>query len=77
MLNRLTVSTLLKAVILVTSVCRGGWIFAQRLGLLGPPAGGQPHSRDRGCLGHMASMAMHNLRRPTSRPTQSALNTMR
>ena len=50
MLNCLTVSALLKTVILVTSFCRGGWIFAQRLGCLGAPAGSEPHRPDRRCF---------------------------
>jgi hypothetical protein len=48
MLNRLTVSALLKIVLLATSLWVVIGIFAQCLGFLGTPAGGQPHRGDRG-----------------------------
>ena len=50
MLNRLTVSALVKTVILATAFCRRGRLLAQRLGLLEPPADGKPDLCDRGCL---------------------------
>ena len=43
---------------------RGGWIFAQRLGLLGPPAGGEPHRGDRRRLGEHVQGDAQSAHRP-------------
>ena len=43
MLNRLTVSALLKTVILVTSFCVVVGFSLNAWDCLGPPAGGEPH----------------------------------
>ena len=43
---------------------RGGWIFAQCLGRLGPPAGGEPHCGHRRCLGEHLQGDAQSAHRP-------------
>ena len=64
MLNRLTVSALLKSVILTTVVLRRGRLLAQRLGFLGPPAAGEPHLGDRRRLGEHVQGDAQSAHRP-------------
>ena len=77
MMNCLTVSGLLKAVILITALCVIVGILAQRLGFLGAPAGHEPHG---GVADASANLfkAMHNLRtdRPTPRGSLNAEQTI-
>jgi hypothetical protein len=51
MLNRATVSALLKAVILATALCVIAAVSLGRVELLGAPSGDRPHGRRRGGIG--------------------------